>query len=447
MQFHHPMAVSSGRTSYDGHLQYDITVRQQPMHARISTMKPSDRRPVDPPIVVQLSVRDRRYHDSEPSPVDSPSTASSNQNLFGSSHLTNPYYFMYANLVEPHNDVEVNFASDGSRSSTSGALVSSVRVLKDYPNSDAHAAFFIFPDICVRLEGSWRFKLSLFVIDGDDVKACKTIFSNPFFVYPGKHYPGVEVSTPLTRALAAQGVKLRIRKELREKTRVKDEPAPPEALVEDPAERGKTARKRRRTRTGSAEPTPSSEPSVWIPLRDSDTPPPKAYAADTQMLAGSPQYEARFVHRPSFDTPPLPQRNAPSPTREWYASPFTGSHHLAQSPSPSVPAPRRPDHEFSQPWAFNARPTHPPPALDHPYAVLLQRRLPTPSSTASDDYRSADTCPVYSWSPLPTASREVQSPVQAPPTPHEFWHGPVPGSFVSEGTTYYQSGRYRELVP
>jgi hypothetical protein len=59
-----------------------------------------------------------------------------------------------------------SFWQDGGSPSTSGALVSSIRVLKDHPNTDQDAAFFIFPNICVRLEGSWRFKLSLFVIDG-----------------------------------------------------------------------------------------------------------------------------------------------------------------------------------------------------------------------------------------------------------------------------------------
>ncbi|KAJ7141173.1 velvet factor, partial [Mycena epipterygia] len=180
-------------------LEYDVTIRQQPLHARISAMKVSDRRPVDPPIIVQLAVRDHRD-------TGSPTKPSRH------SHLTNPYYFMYAALVDATTDTEVKF--DG-RPSTSGALVSSIRVLKDHPNSDKDAAFFIFSDICVRLEGSWRFKLSLFVIDSDRVKSCATIYSAPFFVYQGKQYPGVQVSTPLTRGLAAQGVKLRIRKEIR----------------------------------------------------------------------------------------------------------------------------------------------------------------------------------------------------------------------------------------
>ncbi|KAJ7049916.1 velvet factor-domain-containing protein [Mycena amicta] len=203
-----PRPPSSRLTSLYLSLKYDVIIRQQPLHARISAMKISaDRRPVDPPIVVQLNVTD--LHGS---PAARPATRHP--------HLTNPYYFMYAALVTINGDTDIK--CEGGRPSTSGALVSSVRVLKDHPNSDEDAAFFIFPDICVRLEGSWRFKLSLFVIDCDMVKFCAVTFSQPFFVYPGKLYPGVQVSTPLTRALAAQGVKLRIRKEVR----ASDKPAP-----------------------------------------------------------------------------------------------------------------------------------------------------------------------------------------------------------------------------
>ncbi|KAF7322172.1 Velvet domain-containing protein [Mycena kentingensis (nom. inval.)] len=184
-------------------LKYDVTIRQQPLHARISAMKISDRRPVDPPIIVQLHVTSADLQAQGRSAAAAtnvaPRTTLTRSPSNMHPHLTNPYYFMYAALVTPQNETEVK--CDGGKPSTSGALVSSVRVLKDHPNSDDDAAFFIFPDICVRLEGSWRFKLTLFVIDSDRVKnstrACKAI------------------STPLTRALAAQGVKLRIRKEVR----------------------------------------------------------------------------------------------------------------------------------------------------------------------------------------------------------------------------------------
>ncbi|KAF8200031.1 velvet factor-domain-containing protein [Mycena galopus ATCC 62051] len=220
------------------HLKYDVTIRQQPLHARISAMKISaDRRPVDPPIIVQLCVTDPRdigASTSSPPKQSYPVPACH-------SHLTNPYYFMYAALIETRSDNEVKYVCDGGNPSTSGSLVSSVRVLKDYPNSDQDAAFFIFPNICVRMEGSWRFKLSLFVIDGDKVKLCATTYSDPFFVYQGKQYPGVQASTPLTRALAAQGVKLRIRQEIRQKHPVRTKEEDPLAFQDEPEDNTSSA--------------------------------------------------------------------------------------------------------------------------------------------------------------------------------------------------------------
>ncbi|KAJ7204271.1 velvet factor-domain-containing protein [Mycena rebaudengoi] len=201
-------------------------------------------------MVVQLSVRD--LHDT-PASGSSLHAASSDQpvDISTRSHLTNPYYFMYVTLVEAHEDTEVNFVSDGPLRSTSGALVSSLHVLKDHPNSEADAAFFIFANICVRLQGNWRFKLNLFVLNGNTIKPCKTIYSVPFLVYTGKQYPGVEVSTPLTRALAVQGAKLRIRKTIRENTlptQVKEKPVVPD---EEDVIDVRLPRKRRHTHSKS----------------------------------------------------------------------------------------------------------------------------------------------------------------------------------------------------
>ncbi|EEB94914.1 hypothetical protein MPER_06199, partial [Moniliophthora perniciosa FA553] len=118
------------------------------------------------------------------------------------------------------------------------------------------ADFFVFPDLSVRTEGSFRLKLSLFEVFGIDVapgrptsrpsrhqdrmslnchpeldvqeqgtssaifamiidhcntvRHCKSIFSAPFYVYTAKKFPGME---------ADQGIKIRIRKDIRVKKR------------------------------------------------------------------------------------------------------------------------------------------------------------------------------------------------------------------------------------
>ncbi|KAK7028553.1 velvet domain-containing protein [Favolaschia claudopus] len=311
------------------HLKYDVTIRQQPQHARISAMKVSaDRRPVDPPIIVQLSVSDAR----EIGTSASPSSRTGSRGQAHLSHLRNPYYFMYATLVESQNDNEVKYVAEGGSSSTAGALVASVRVLKDYPNADQDAAFFIFPNICVRLEGSWRFKLSLFVIEGDKVKLCATTYSSPFYVYQGKQYPGVQVSTPLTRALAAQGVKLRIRKDIRQRgsIRMKEEEEPVAFQeVEDNARSPSTSPnstpsrsppKRRRTLTSSTDAPHSFDlpPTLHIPSdavripRHQQSAPASASSLSSQKL---PPYDMQY-RRTSLDQQAV--HRSPYSSREWF---------------------------------------------------------------------------------------------------------------------------------
>ncbi|KAF8214484.1 hypothetical protein K438DRAFT_880795 [Mycena galopus ATCC 62051] len=111
------------------------------------------------------------------------------------------------------------------------------------PASDA--GFFVFPDLYVRTEGSYRLKLCLFEVVGNNVRHCKCIYSTPFYVSTAKKFPGVEDKCllllrppatpfsrysvlppnlthpplhrilPLTCSLADQGTKIRIRKDIR----------------------------------------------------------------------------------------------------------------------------------------------------------------------------------------------------------------------------------------
>ncbi|KAJ7267691.1 velvet factor-domain-containing protein [Mycena haematopus] len=410
------------------HLNYDMTIRQQPLHARISAMKISaDRRPVDPPMIVQLSVTDPRNNGA--ASTASPTKAIPTQVCY--SHLTNPYYFMYAALIEPHTDNEVKYVCDGGSPSTSGALVSSVRVLKDYPNSEQDAAFFIFPNICVRLEGSWRFKLSLFVIEGDKVKLCATTCSNPFFVYQGKQYPGVQASTPLTRALAAQGVKLRIRQEIRQKNsvRAKEEEGlldfqeteentssastPDSSLSRSPP-------KRRRTLTSPIEslhsfdspPPDDISNGMHIPRQHSSNSSYSTLFAPERTIDGQfrrASLDAQMVQRPY---------NA---SREWLSTSRVLDEYNLSPQFNFASKPESPDDYHH--WGL-MRPTHPSPETNH--GLLLHRQASTPDSAE----RSAD---IYSWSNS-SGGRDCFSQCQSaihpdddnqeqfsPPTPTTFW--------------------------
>ncbi|CAG8498537.1 22936_t:CDS:2 [Rhizophagus irregularis] len=183
-------------------IQYELILRQQPKQSRMCGIgEKADRRPIDPPPIIQLKVYDASLPQSEKS-----------------SFLQNPYFFMYASLVAPDTDEELHLLRDGKTRSTTGSVVSSLYHLKDIDNSDA--GFFVFPDLSVRMEGTYRLKLSLFEIIGREVYHCKSIFSDIFIVYSAKRFPGMEESTFLSRSFADQGLKIRIRKEIRIRRRL-----------------------------------------------------------------------------------------------------------------------------------------------------------------------------------------------------------------------------------
>ncbi|KAF9273395.1 hypothetical protein BGZ68_001557, partial [Mortierella alpina] len=179
----------------------------------------SDRRPIDPPPIVQLIVK------------TPPSSGGSKTNNGFTSYLQNPYYFMHASLVEKdtREDVllikdtrskeDMHFFKDNRTKATTGSSVSSLYPLKDFEDNGTESGFFVFPDLSVRMEGTYRLKFCLYEMVGKDVHFCAHVISDPLIVYSAKKFPGMEESTILSQYFAEQGLKIRIRKEVRPKKR------------------------------------------------------------------------------------------------------------------------------------------------------------------------------------------------------------------------------------
>ncbi|OBZ87440.1 hypothetical protein A0J61_04504, partial [Choanephora cucurbitarum] len=164
--------------------------RQQPCKARLCSFKEKvDRRPIDPPPIIQLL----------------------SNNQVDDDYLQNPYFFLYATLTDAHGETDLHFVN-GNRT-TAGTVVQSLHRLKDFDNTDG--GFFIFSDISVRLEGFYRLKFTLYEIEGSYVNRICSIVSDMFQVYSPKSFPGMSESTFLTRSFSDQGVRIRIRKEPR----------------------------------------------------------------------------------------------------------------------------------------------------------------------------------------------------------------------------------------
>ncbi|KAL1919019.1 uncharacterized protein VTP21DRAFT_2400 [Calcarisporiella thermophila] len=177
--------ISSGQQ-----LRYTLLVRQQPRQARLCSFRDKvDRRPIDPPPIVQLVA------EGDP-----------NEN-----YLQNPYFFLYVNVVQPDSFREINYF--GGNRVCVGTVVQSLYKLKDLDNSDG--GFFVYPDISVRLEGTFRLKFTLYEIKRQAAIYRTSVYSDVFVVYAPKLFPGMQESTFLTRMFSDQGVRMRIRKENR----------------------------------------------------------------------------------------------------------------------------------------------------------------------------------------------------------------------------------------
>ncbi|KAL8921521.1 MAG: hypothetical protein Q9208_005675 [Pyrenodesmia sp. 3 TL-2023] len=144
---------------------FTLTVRQGPERAKVAGPKEKERKPVDPPPIVQLEIRD---------PQDT-----------AQNYLQSPYLFVSVNLCDAD------------------------------PNNPTDGGFFVFGDLSVKVEGNFCLRFSLFEMVKTEVIYIKSMFSTPFVVYNSKAFPGMSESTFLSRSFADQGVRLRIRKEPR----------------------------------------------------------------------------------------------------------------------------------------------------------------------------------------------------------------------------------------
>lgn len=196
--------TTDSKGDIDDEISYRLTLRQQPKHSRMCGFgEKVDRRPLDPPPIVQLEID---------LPDKSEKTAIEKTKL-----LYNPNYFMYVSVISNETEEELHVLSDGKTRYTIGTVVSSMYKLRDL--DDKEGAFFIFSDLSIRREGVYKLKFALFEIVGGILKYRASICSNPFNVYPAKKFPGMEESTALSKAFAEQGLKIRIRREVRAKKR------------------------------------------------------------------------------------------------------------------------------------------------------------------------------------------------------------------------------------
>lgn len=192
-----------------------VSSQEVPLFTDLSKAN-SDRRPVDPPPVVELRI------------IEGPSVEEGKDITFD----YNANFFLYASLEQArsiaHGRVQTPAASNPPI--LTGVPASGMAYL-DRP---AEAGYFIFPDLSVRHEGYFRLSFSLFEttkeerdfdlepVDSDlppGVDWRMEIKTHPFNVYSAKKFPGLMESTQLSKTVADQGCRVRIRRDVRMRKR------------------------------------------------------------------------------------------------------------------------------------------------------------------------------------------------------------------------------------
>ncbi|TYJ57887.1 hypothetical protein B9479_001497 [Cryptococcus floricola] len=213
-------SATGGSLKWTGRPLYELVVKQQPERARLCSYKEEndtiDRRPVDPPPVVELKcLGDQKLAEqllqstaffvraaivtaeTVPLTSDQASTSSQSDSPFSSRPLSHPQSH-YA-------PVRLNLGADAA----TGEVVQTperLRLLDGRP-----AALCIFAKLGVRLPGTFRLKFTLFRTTEDGLMDMAHTISEPFEVFSPKLFKGMHESTDLTRHLAAQGVKVKLR--------------------------------------------------------------------------------------------------------------------------------------------------------------------------------------------------------------------------------------------
>ncbi len=174
---------------------YTVIVRQHPQQAKVtfSNEKATERKPLEPCPIVELRFSDPNAH---------------GRHLSLRAH---PFYFAYASLLDSKTNREVLTTEDNRSKSLCGSVASSLYRLKD--TDDVHGAFFVFPDIAARVEGTFKLEISIFEVIGTEVFKRYTTMTNSFVVYHPREYKGVLDGTSLSKCFVDQGLKIRYRKE------------------------------------------------------------------------------------------------------------------------------------------------------------------------------------------------------------------------------------------
>lgn len=210
--------------------RYHLHIRQQPIAARACGAGDRDRRPVDPPPIIQMLLTDFNPNSTEDKEILKdprftvgcflfPASTS-----FSISESPDPTTSSYppppvnpeGPLLSGKAFVSPFHVSSDPDPSTSPSHPSSTDALPpqpipaNLPRRPTPATFFIFSDLSIRSAGVYRFQFRLMnwgsvQETGQSMPILAEAWSDPFQVYPAKDFPGMRDSSVLAEGLKEAG--------------------------------------------------------------------------------------------------------------------------------------------------------------------------------------------------------------------------------------------------
>ncbi|KAK3293431.1 velvet factor-domain-containing protein [Chaetomium fimeti] len=404
-------SITSRDTKGGRRLWYRMRVIQQPERARACGSGPkssADRRPVDPPPVVELRIYEGQTWDQ----------AQEKDITF----VYNANFFLFATLE--HARIMAHARGSASSANTPPVLTGMPVSGMAYLDRPQEAGYFLFPDLSVRHEGRYKLTFNLYEETKEDKDKDKErdvesqppltglspatggsfdfrmeVKSQDFIVYSAKKFPGLAESTALSRVVAEQGCRVRIRRDVRMRRRDGKGAGDYDNAEEEYNRRRRTA-------------TPDN--------RNND------FAARARSMSGSTErtpYSADPQRRPSMaDYPSQYAQNPPSGGHLGFLGGNASSQYPAAPPQP-----------FAQPPSVPASPVYPP-TQAAPYQ--MQASYPPPPPPPAPKPHSRERTPSQSgYAPINPAPPRRESihhdyrpsgPVQLPPLPPPPFHPPTP---------------------
>ncbi|KAJ3165726.1 hypothetical protein HDU88_003919 [Geranomyces variabilis] len=222
----------------------ELVIRQQPDRARMIGFGEIDRRPIDPPPIIEIKLSSasgvaRVSHTAAARVV-------AHASLLSESGAHERNLVLTPSLKGPIPASAWGHQGHGAVPVLVGNMVAECQVWTDLDGSES--MFFTFPDISIRVSGKYRLRFVVVDIKNSrdmDIGASAAgsavndplrqlgaqsptqraeIFSDVFTAYHPKNFPGLADSTQLSKHLAVQGARIHIRQDGHGKHRGTEEP-------------------------------------------------------------------------------------------------------------------------------------------------------------------------------------------------------------------------------